>query len=109
MTPFKWPLSEYVDRQVSDRLLTATAGGNHDHRNHSLSDPSRTPAPWADRRRVGGDFGLEYRTPEELARQWQRPSSSVISVQQPELSVKVSLTARSRATLTEDPGRSRSQ
>ena len=44
-------LSEYVDRWVSDRLSTPTGGGKHDHRNHSLSDASRTLAPRADRRR----------------------------------------------------------
>jgi pyruvate/2-oxoglutarate dehydrogenase complex dihydrolipoamide dehydrogenase (E3) component len=36
-------------------------------------------------------------------------AGTVSVVQQPEPSVKVSLTARSRATLTEDPGRSRSR
>jgi putative transposase len=52
---------------------------------------------------------LAYRTPEEFARLWQRPSSSLVFVQQPEPSVKASLTARSRAALTEEPGCSRNQ
>jgi putative transposase len=47
---------------------------------------------------------LAYRTPEEFAQLWHRPSSSVISIPQPESSVKASLTARSRAALTDEPG-----
>jgi len=47
---------------------------------------------------------LAYRTPDEFAAQWQRPSSSFHSVLQPEPSVKASLTARLRAALTDEPG-----
>jgi pyruvate/2-oxoglutarate dehydrogenase complex dihydrolipoamide dehydrogenase (E3) component len=46
--------------------------------------------------RCAADFGITI-------------AGTVSVVQQPEPSVKVSVTARSRATLTEDPGRSRSQ
>ena len=46
---------------------------------------------------------LAYRTPSELAAQWQRPSSSPIPIPQPEPSVKATLAARSRATLTDEP------
>lgn len=47
---------------------------------------------------------LAYRTPDEFAAQWQRPSSSFPSVPQPEPPVKATLTARSRAALTDEPG-----
>jgi putative transposase len=47
---------------------------------------------------------LAYRTPGEFAAQWQRPSSSATSIPQPEPSVKATLTARSRAALTDEPG-----
>jgi putative transposase len=50
---------------------------------------------------------LAYRTPDEFAAQWQRPSSSSISIPQPEPSVKASLTARLGAALTDEPGCSR--
>lgn len=46
---------------------------------------------------------LAYRTPNEFAEQWQRPSSSISAVPQAEPSVKASLTARSRAALTDEP------
>jgi putative transposase len=52
---------------------------------------------------------LAYRTPSEFAAQWQLPSSSSIEVPQPEPSVKASLTARSRAALTDEPGCRRTQ
>lgn len=52
---------------------------------------------------------LAYRTPSEFAAQWQRPSSSSIEVPQPEPPVKASLTARSRAALTDEPGCRRTQ
>jgi putative transposase len=47
---------------------------------------------------------LAYRTPSEFASQWQRPSSLSVEVPQPGPSVKASLTARSRAALTDEPG-----
>jgi putative transposase len=47
---------------------------------------------------------LAYRTPDEFAAQWRRPSSSFHSVPQPEPPVKASLTARLRAALTDEPG-----
>src|SRR5207248_4101471 len=47
---------------------------------------------------------LDYRTPNDFAAQWQRPSSSSIPIPQPEPSVKATLTARSRAALTDEPG-----
>jgi putative transposase len=76
----------------------------------NLFDARRKIALWRmDYNAARPHSSLAYRTPNEYAQQWQRPSSSVIFVQQPEPSVKVSLTARSRATLTEEPGRSRSQ
>jgi hypothetical protein len=40
---------------------------------------------------------LAYRTPDDFATRWQRPSSSSISIPQSEPSVKATLTARSRA------------
>ncbi len=46
---------------------------------------------------------LAYRTPDEFAAQWQRPSSSALSIPQPEPSVKATLTARLRAALTDEP------
>jgi putative transposase len=48
---------------------------------------------------------LAYRTPNDFAAQWGRPSSSSISIRQPEPPVKAALTARSRAALTAGPGR----
>jgi len=47
---------------------------------------------------------LAYRTPDEFAAQWRRPSSSFHSVQQPEPPVKATLPARLRAALTDEPG-----
>ena len=47
---------------------------------------------------------LAYRTPGEFAAQWQRPSSSSTPIPQPEPSVKATLTARSGAALTDEPG-----
>jgi putative transposase len=47
---------------------------------------------------------LNYRTPDEFAAQWQRPSSLSIWIPQPEPSVKATLTAHSRAALTDEPG-----
>ena len=47
---------------------------------------------------------LAYRTPNDFAAQWQRPSSSSISIPQPEPPVKAALTARLRAALTDEPG-----
>jgi putative transposase len=47
---------------------------------------------------------LDYRTPNDFAAQWQRPSSCSIPIPQPEPSVKATLTARSRAALTDEPG-----
>jgi putative transposase len=47
--------------------------------------------------------GLAYRTPDEFAAQWQRPSSSAHLLPQSEPPVKASLTARSRAALTGEP------
>jgi putative transposase len=52
---------------------------------------------------------LAYRTPNEFAAQWQRPSSSTTSIKQPEPPVKAPLTARLRATLTDEPGCNRTQ
>jgi len=46
---------------------------------------------------------LDYRTPNDFAAQWQRPSSSLIPIPQPEPPVKASLTARFRAALTDEP------
>jgi putative transposase len=48
---------------------------------------------------------LAYRTPNEFAAQWQRPSSSSNHLLQPEPSVKASLPAHLRAALTDEPGR----
>ena len=47
---------------------------------------------------------LAYRTPGEFAAQWQRPSSSSTPIPQPEPFVKATLTARSGAALTDEPG-----
>jgi putative transposase len=47
---------------------------------------------------------LAYRTPNDFATLWQRPSSCSIPIPQPEPSVKATLTARSRAALTDEPG-----
>lgn len=47
---------------------------------------------------------LAYRTPNDFAAQWQRPSSSFIPISQPEPPVKATLTARLRAALTDEPG-----
>lgn len=47
---------------------------------------------------------LAYRTPDEFAAQWQRPSSLQTWIPQPEPSVKATLTAHSRAALTDEPG-----
>jgi putative transposase len=52
---------------------------------------------------------LAYRTPDEFAQQWQRPSSSNASITQPEPPFKAPLTARSRAALTDQPGCDRTQ
>ena len=57
-----------------------------------------------DYNRLRPHSGLAYRTPEEFAYNWQRPSSSLTSIPQPEPSVKASLTARSGAALTDEPG-----
>jgi putative transposase len=48
---------------------------------------------------------LACRTPDEFAAQWQRPSSLPTWIPQPEPSVKATLTAHSRAALTDEPGR----
>jgi putative transposase len=48
--------------------------------------------------------GLAYRTPDEFAAQWQRPSSSSKRIPQPEPSVKASLAAHLGAALTDEPG-----
>jgi putative transposase len=50
---------------------------------------------------------LAYRTPNDFATLWQRPSSCSIPKPQPEPSVKATLTARSRAALTDEPGRNK--
>jgi len=47
---------------------------------------------------------LDYRTPDEFAAQWQRPSSSLTQIPQPKPSVKASLAAHLRAALTDEPG-----
>jgi hypothetical protein len=47
---------------------------------------------------------LAYRTPNDFAAQWQRPSSSCTPIPQPEPPVKAPLMARSRAALTDEPG-----
>jgi putative transposase len=47
---------------------------------------------------------LDYRTPNEFAAQWHRPSSLPNRIPQPEPSVKAALTAHSRAALTNEPG-----
>jgi putative transposase len=47
---------------------------------------------------------LAYRTPNDFAAQWQRPSSSSTSIPQPEPPVKATLTARWGAALTDEPG-----
>jgi putative transposase len=46
---------------------------------------------------------LDYRTPDEFAAQWHRPSSSAGWIPQPEPSVKAALAAHSRAALTDEP------
>ena len=46
---------------------------------------------------------LDYRTPDEFAAHWQRPSSLPTWIPQPEPSVKATLTAHSRAALTDEP------
>jgi putative transposase len=48
---------------------------------------------------------LAYRTPNDFAAQWQRPSSSSTQIPQPEPSVKASLSAHFRAALTDEPDR----
>jgi putative transposase len=47
---------------------------------------------------------LDYRTPDEFAAHWQRPSSLPTWIPQPEPSVKATLTAHSRAAVTDEPG-----
>ena len=47
---------------------------------------------------------LDYRTPDEFAALWQRPSSLANSIPQPEPPVKAALAAHSRAALTGEPG-----
>ena len=47
---------------------------------------------------------LNYRTPDEFAAHWQRPSSLPTWIPQPEPSVKATLTAHSRAAVTDEPG-----
>jgi putative transposase len=47
---------------------------------------------------------LDYRTPDEFAAHWQRPSSLPTWIPQPEPSVNATLTAHSRAAVTDEPG-----
>jgi hypothetical protein len=56
----------------------------------NLFDARRKIAVWhMDYNAARPHSSLAYRTPNEYAQQWQRPSSSVTFVQQPEPSVKV--------------------
>jgi putative transposase len=48
--------------------------------------------------------GLAYRTPDEFAAQWQRPSSASDRIPQPGPSVQATLAARLSAALTDEPG-----
>ena len=57
-----------------------------------------------DYNRVRPHSALDYRTPDEFAAQWQRPSSSPTGIPQPEPSVKASLAAHLGAALTDEPG-----
>jgi putative transposase len=77
---------------------------------HNLYDARRKISLWRlDYNAARPHSSLDYRTPDEFASQWQRPSSSVEGIPQPEPPVKASLTARSRAALTDEPGCRRTQ
>jgi putative transposase len=76
----------------------------------NLYDARRKITLWRDDyNSVRPHSSLGYRTPDEFAQQWQRPSSSYGELPQPEPSVKASLAARSRAALTDEPGCRRDQ
>ena len=76
----------------------------------NLFDARRKIALWRSDYNVARPHSsLDYRTPDEFAQQWERPSSSFGEMLQPEPSVKASLTARSRAALTDEPGRRKRQ
>ena len=70
----------------------------------NLFDARHKIAIWRDDYNGGRPHSsLAYRTPDEFAAQWQRPSASALSIPQPEPSVKATLTARLRAALTDEP------
>jgi len=72
---------------------------------HNLFDARRKIAIWRnDYNRARPHSSLEYRTPDEFAAQWQRPSSLPNCIPQPEPPVKATLAAHSRAALTDEPG-----
>jgi len=71
----------------------------------NLFEARRRIALWRDDyNKARPHSALDYRTPDEFAAQWQRPSSSLTQIPQPEPSVKASLTAHLRAALTHEPG-----
>ena len=71
----------------------------------NLFEARRRIAIWRDDyNRARPHSALDYRTPDEFATQWQRPSSPPTGIPQPEPSVKASLAAHLRAALTDEPG-----
>src|SRR3954453_13087186 len=71
----------------------------------NLFDARQKISSWRnDYNRTRPHSSLDYRTPEEFAAHWHRPSSFSDWIPQPEPSVKATLAAHSRAALTEEPG-----
>ena len=71
----------------------------------NLFDARQKVSIWrADYNRARPHSALNYRTPEEFAAHWQRPSSLPNCIPQPEPPVKATLTAQPRAALTHEPG-----
>jgi Integrase core domain len=89
---------ESFNRRLRDECLNANWFRN-------LFDARGRIANWRhDYNSTRPHSGLAYRTPNAYAAQWQRASSSLISIPQPEPAVHVSLKARSRAALMGEPG-----
>jgi putative transposase len=71
----------------------------------NLLDARRKIAIWRDDyNRARPNSSLDYRTPDQFAAQWQRPSSFPNWIPQPKPPVKAALKAHSRAALTDEPG-----
>ncbi len=70
----------------------------------NLNDARRKIALWrSDYNAARPHSSLDYRTPDEFVKQWERPSSSFGEVPQPEPPVKASQAARARAAVTDEP------